>query len=198
MGSDLIWWDVLLCDWNGVSFFPQLTPSVHVFSDASGSFGCGAFDPSGAWFSVHWPQHWMEVNIATEELVPLVVAAALWGTQWEDSHVLFHVDNTTVVASVQRLNARDHSLGQFLRCLHFLAARFDFTFTSTHTPGIQNAAADALSWGDFSLFRSLFPQVPRVSIPQHVLNTIIQERPDWSYPHWMRHFRGCWNLESHP
>ena len=196
--ADLIWWDALLCDWNGVPFFPPLVPSVHVYSDASGSFGCGAFNPSGAWFSVHWPQYWMEVNIATKELVPLVLAAALWGARWKGCHVLFHVDNMAVVASVQRLNARDQLLGQFLHCLHFLAACFGFTFTATHILGVQNAAADALSRGDLSLFCSLFPQVPEALIPQCLLNAIIPQRPDWSCPHWMRQFRGCWNLESHP
>ena len=116
--ADLIWCDALLRNWNGVSLFPPWTP-VHLFSDASGSFGCGSFDPCGARFSVRWPQHWLEVNIATKELVPLVLAAALWGAGWRGCHVLCHVDNMAMVASVQRLNARDHLLGQFLRCLHF-------------------------------------------------------------------------------
>ena len=196
--ADIMWWDALLCDWNRVSFFHSLTPSVHIFSNPLGTFGCGTFNPSGTWFRVHQPQHWMQDNIATKGLVPLVLAAALWGVQWKGCHMLFHVDNMAVVASVQRLNARDHSLGQFLRCLHFLAARFGFTFTATHIPGIQNAAADTLSRGDFSLFHSLFPQAPEASIPHHLLNAIAQERPDRSCPHWMQQFRGCWNLESHP
>ncbi len=42
--ADLQWWSLFLQDWNGLSFFPMPNPSAHVFSDASGSFGCGAFD----------------------------------------------------------------------------------------------------------------------------------------------------------
>ena len=196
--ADLIWWGALLRDWNGVALFPLGTPSVHIFSDASGSFGCGAFDPRGARFSVHWPQHWCEVDIAVKELVPVVIAAALWGTEWRGCHVLFHVDNMAVVATVQRLDARDHLLGQWLRCLHFFSAHFGFTFTAAHIPGIQNVAADALSRGNLMLFCSIFPQVPEALVPPPLWEAIVQRMPDWSCPHWMREFRGCWNLGSHP
>ena len=40
--ADLIWWSCFLQRWNGFMFFPQrYTASVDVFTDASGSFGCG-------------------------------------------------------------------------------------------------------------------------------------------------------------
>ena len=51
--ADLQWWDCFLQGWNGSSFFPPPTPSVHVFSDASGLFGCGAFDTQLGWFQFH-------------------------------------------------------------------------------------------------------------------------------------------------
>ena len=196
--ADLVWWDAVVRDWNGVSLFSSLTPSVQVFSDASGSFGCGAFDPSRAWFSVCWPRHWSGVNIAVKELVPVVLAAALWGAGWRGCHMLFHVDNMAVVASVQRLDAREYLLGQLLRCLYFFSACFNFTLTATYIPGIQNVAADALSRGDLLLFHSLFPQAPQPSVPQPLQEAILLRMPDWSSHHWMRQFRSCWNLGSPP
>ena len=132
---NLTWWDVLLHNWNGVSLFPPWTPSVHLFFDASGSFGSGASDPSGTCFSVRW-QHWFENNIAAKELVPLVLGARLWGAEWRGCHVLFHVHIVVMVASVRRLNVTDHLLCQFLCCLQFFSAHFGFTFTTTHIPGI--------------------------------------------------------------
>ena len=40
--ADMCQWAFLLCEWNGVSLFPLEAPSVHFFSDASGSYGFGA------------------------------------------------------------------------------------------------------------------------------------------------------------
>ena len=196
--ADLVWWDFFLGHWNGVALFPPGEPSVHVHSDASGSFGCGAFDSDWAWFNTRWPQTWLEVDIAAKELVPLVIAAAMWGARWRGHHVLFHVDNMAVVTTVQSLNARDRLLCQLLRCLHFYSAHFDFSFTASHVPGIQNVAADALSRGNVSLFSSLFPQVPEAVIPPALLMAILQQRPNWNCPRWMQLFRGCWNLGSPP
>ena len=95
--ADLRWWLHLLQAWNGSSFFPPPLPSVHMYSDASGSFGCGAFSRPHGWFQLQWPPSWLSVNIATKELVPVVTAAALWGRLWVGAHVCFHVDNLAVV-----------------------------------------------------------------------------------------------------
>ena len=79
--TDLGLWHCLIKHWNGRSFFPLPEPSVHVFSDASGSFGCGAFC-GNSWFQVQWPHTWASTSIAGKELVPVVMAAALWGSGW--------------------------------------------------------------------------------------------------------------------
>ena len=110
--ADLVWWDFFLGHWNGVALFPPGEPLAHVHSNASGSFSCGAFDSDWAWFNTRWPLTWLEVDIAAKELVPLVIAAAMWGARWRGHHVLFHVDNIAVVTAVQSLNARDHLLCQ--------------------------------------------------------------------------------------
>ena len=62
--SDILWWHLFLERWNGVSFFPaQGYWAASVTSDASGSWGCGAFLSSSAeWFQVEWPPNWSSVN----------------------------------------------------------------------------------------------------------------------------------------
>jgi hypothetical protein len=60
--ADLQWWGCLLQYWNGRSFFNTELPSIHIYSDASGSFGCGAFSPKeDAWFQISWPPSWCDI-----------------------------------------------------------------------------------------------------------------------------------------
>jgi hypothetical protein len=55
--SDLQWWDSFIMNWNGVSLMrPPARPHAHVWTDASGHFGCGALVPaSQEWFQLRWP-----------------------------------------------------------------------------------------------------------------------------------------------
>lgn len=72
--------------WNGVTFlstsFPN-TPTISFESDASGSWGAGAVWEH-RWFQLAW-NHEQEnqQNIATLELVPILIAAAVWGKYWQ-------------------------------------------------------------------------------------------------------------------
>lgn len=196
--ADLSWWSFFLREWNGVSLFPPGPPSVHLFSDASGSYGCGAVDPNRAYFNLQWPQQWSTVDISVKELLPLVLAAVMWGPTWKGRHVLFHVDNMAVVSVVQNLNARDPLLCHFLRCLYLYAAFFQFTFSATHIPGTNNTAADALSRGNFELFHSLVPQVLHQPIP-HILNSLfLLQTPDWNCSAWMGLFKSSLRLALPP
>ena len=52
--ANLHWWLHLLQPWNGSSFFPPFLPSVHIYLDASGSFGCDAFIQPHGWFQLQW------------------------------------------------------------------------------------------------------------------------------------------------
>ena len=50
--ADLQWWKCFLQDWNGTSLLPLPSPSVHVYSDASGSWDCGALIQGMGWFQL--------------------------------------------------------------------------------------------------------------------------------------------------
>ena len=56
--ADLMWGQTFLQDWNGTSFFPATNTTIEVFSDASGTFGCGAFAHPQGWFQLQWPVDW--------------------------------------------------------------------------------------------------------------------------------------------
>ncbi len=139
--------------WNGRRFFPLSQSQLAVYSDASGAWGCGAF-VGPDWFQLEWPP----TNIATKELIPILLAAKVWGQSWGQSHVSCFCDNAVVVAAINKGNARDPSLMHLLRCLLFLAAVRNFSLKAIHIPGQDNAAADALSRNKLNRFFSLSPQ----------------------------------------
>ena len=78
----------------------QWTPAVEIYTDAAGEVGCEA------WWGVHWLQlkwareaTWRGISITQKEVLPAVLACAVWGHQWKAKRY----DNEAAVAV---LNAR--------------------------------------------------------------------------------------------
>lgn len=186
--ADLAWWKCFLQSWSGSSFFPPHEPSFHVYSDASGGFGYGAFVGGLGWFQGLWPGGWENIDISVKELVPVVIAAALWGKHWTSKHVCFHSDNMAVVAILASRTAKTQLLVHLLRCFSFYSAHFGFHYSAKHVPGVRNMAADALSRGKLHVFSSLVPQTPRCVIPPSLVELLITRRPDWGSPAWTHWF----------
>lgn len=57
--------------------------TVTIASDAAGSWGCGVWWNS-AWFQAEWNEEWVSVSIVAKELIPIVLARAVWGPQWQE------------------------------------------------------------------------------------------------------------------
>ena len=79
--SDLHWWSWFLGRWNGVRILSSgsNTHKAVVTSDASDKWGCEAFLDDGKWFQISWQGFWLQVHITVKELLPVVVACAVWG-----------------------------------------------------------------------------------------------------------------------
>jgi len=184
--SDLEWWFRFLSKWNGVLLiWDDQQPSYVVTSDASGSWGCGAFWQS-QWFQVQWPENFPSFHITVKELIPLVIAAAVWGRQWGKQHVQFKSDNAAVVSIINGGYSKDQEIMHLMRCLHFLSARFHFRFTAEHIKGEYNTAADALSRDSLSLFQELFPTANKrpTPIPRILMDLLMVSKPDWTSTDW--------------
>ena len=96
--SDLEWWSMFLSNWNGVSLLSTVVhepPDVTITSDASGNWGGGAFSSTGEWFQCSWPEEWKDVHITVKELVPIVIAATLWGCYWRGKTIQCWTDNSS-------------------------------------------------------------------------------------------------------
>ena len=189
--ADLEWWHVFVSSWNGVSMMLEeclKAPGVEIWSDASGSWGCGALW-GGRWFQLEWSQYQdlADVSIAVKELLPIVVAAAIWGHMWSNKTVLCHCDNLAVVSAIRGGYCKDPSMAQMLRCLFFLEAKFDLTLSAAHVPGVGNGPADSLSRNKLNAFFDLVPQAQASPspVPKELVNRLAV-REKWTTDIWSK------------
>ena len=101
--ADVEWWWQFSSWWNGVAWIVSTGArlSEHmVLSDVSGCWGCGA-TCGREWFQVQWAGLGcsQEYGIMAKEMLPIKVAAVVWGQKWAGSLVLARCDNM-VVATV--------------------------------------------------------------------------------------------------
>ena len=123
-------------------------------------------------------------------MIPLVMAAALFGRHWGGKLVEFVVDNAAVVAILKATYSKDLHLMHLVCVLVFLASKFGFWFRASHIPGVKNVAADALSRNVLSSFFSQVPQadpLPLVIPPPLV--TLISHDITWTCRSWIRQFK---------
>ena len=66
-------------------------------SDASGSWGCGAWHEKD-WYQLAWDRRAQGLHIAAKELIPIIIGAVVWGKIWKGSRVVAYCDNSAVVA----------------------------------------------------------------------------------------------------
>ena len=118
--SDLAWWNASIGSWNGRSMMLGITRGHYkatITSDASGSWGCGAYSSLGDWFQLEWPKSWRSVHITIQELLPVVVGVVLWGDQWQDGTIRCRCDNAALVAIVNTGTCKSEKAIQLLRSL---------------------------------------------------------------------------------
>jgi len=108
--SDLLWWKTFIASWNGTTMMAALNlptePDAVLWSDASGSWGCGAY--SGVqWFQCKWSDTWQPFAIAVKELLPIAIACGLWGHLWKHKTILAKCDNMGVVHILHSRTSKD-------------------------------------------------------------------------------------------
>ena len=172
-------------------------PDLSVTSDASGSWGCGAFW-GAEWFQLEWAGLLQEAHIAIKELVPVVIATAIWGNQWRGKTVQVLSDNTAVVTAINKNTTRLKESAHLLRCLAFMSASFQCQLRASHIPGSHNTSADALSRNNLTLFRSLNPQAQQkaTQISAELLHLLIIDPPDWTSRCWTTLWSSIFLMDS--
>ena len=163
-------------------------PTVEFASDASGSWGCGAWC-GNEWLQFRWPDTAKDLDIAVKELVPIVLAGALWGRRWRGQKVRCLCNNEAVMVVMSSRTSRQPHLMHLLRCVFFIEAQYDFQLHCIHIPGRCNDLADDLSRNCLS---SLLSKVPAAAQPTEVPTTqislLLDSDLDWLLPRWTAQF----------
>ena len=188
--SDIMWWRLFAEQCNGSSMlyaYRRANPQVHVFSDASGSWGCGAFVDE-LWFQFKRPPNMPECHISVKEMIPIVMAAMVWGHRWKSLSIRFHCDNSAVVALLNAGAVRDDYLMHLMKCFSFVSAKFNFVFSACHIRGVDNVLADALTRDNLPLFLHSRSQALEISTSLHpaLQELLILQKPDWTSTNWTR------------
>ena len=160
-------------------------PDLTITSDASGSWGCGAFWGTH-WFQLQWAGVLTEAHISIKELIPIVLAVALWGSHWRGKSVQVLSDNTAAVAAINNHSSKNPGMGHLLHSLAFILAHFQCQLSARHIAGAHNVVADALSCDNKVLFHSLHPQADQMSEARssELLHLLLPEQPDWTSFRW--------------
>ena len=168
---------------------PARLPRVHMTSDASGSWGCGAWHGSG-WFQLRWNHRSQPLTIAEKELIPIILGCAVWGRAWTSHLVECHCDNKVVVACIRTRSSKNRGIMHLLRRLMFIEAELGFAIEVTYINTKANSLADDLSCDNLALFLSKVPQSDKTptAVPTRLLNLLLEQQADWISLIWCPQF----------
>ena len=185
--SDMAWWQAFATQWNGCSLLiTTCSRSVELTLDASGHWGCGAWCGS-KWFQVQWDDCTKDFSIAIKELIPIIIAAVIWGSNWTGYRVIARCDNESIVTVLNSRYSKEPHVMSMLRTLFFIEARLQFSISSQHIAGVSNTLADCLSRNQLEKFYAKFPSAHRHSsvVPSSLLQWLLDPNMDWTSPHWI-------------
>ena len=102
----------------------------------------GHGEGAAKWFQLSWEKLAAagEWSIMPKEMLPIVVAAAVWGPQWRGLAVRTKCDNTAVVATMKTGSCKEAHIMHLRRA--YLEAVGEFILLVEHVKGKDNIIAD--------------------------------------------------------
>ena len=141
--KDIAWFNKFLEHFNGVTFFDKKPIDHQVHLDACLT-GVGGIWKNSV-YALTLPQNLENLNIATLEMVNILVAIRMWAQQWRFKKVHFLCDNIAVVQVLQSGRTKDAHLACISRNILMAASMHDIDISVSHIPGKENSIADLLS-----------------------------------------------------
>ena len=185
--SNVTWWRVFASYWNGHALLPGISNKhVEFTSDGSGGWGCGALYGT-RWFQLQWDDTTRFYFNTIIELVPIVIAAVIWGPEWKGSTVVIKCKNKSMVKLLNDRYSEEPIVMHMLRSLFFIEAWLQFKLIPQYTP---SSLAVHLSNNRLSQFYSQLPGAYRLScfIPPSVLYWLLDPNMNWTSPRWIKKF----------
>lgn len=158
--EDLKVWLHFLKNHNGKIFFVDeqyiSNHEVDLYTDSSGSLGFGALFGK-CWFSGTWSQWWLNQNITTLELYPIVLALEIWGHLLTNKRLRLFTDNIALVYILTKQTAKEEAVMILMRRLVFTCLKNNIVLEAKHVLGRNNLLCDLLSRRQVEKFFQLFP-----------------------------------------
>lgn len=181
--SDAEMWLQFLSNFNGECYMPEKfwtsNQSIELFTDSTGneSLGCAAYF-RGHWVQYQWPKQWSNTDILADitclELIPIILAFFIWGSEFSKKKILLHIDNQALVSIINKRTSKSKRVMTLVRILVYLTMQKNIQFKAKHIAGVHNEIADALSRFQSCRFRTLAPNADQspALVPQEFLQII--------------------------
>ena len=167
---DLRAWKFFLQKFNGSAIIAPINwnnPDFHIYSDASGFAFAVVFN--NKWMQGIFPDEWSKKSIAIRELVPVFLAMVAWHMEFQNSTIVFHVDNQSVVNMLNSQTSPDPILLAMLRKIIVISMLHNIVFISQYIPGKMNIVSDHLSRLQVDKARQTQPGLEKE--PEKILET---------------------------
>eukprot|EP00731_Ephydatia_muelleri_P000451 Em0001g451a len=103
---DLAWWRIFIRDWNEVGYMVGPDSLVHSCDICNRCLWLVRLRCSlvPRWFQLPWDSKLSPLSIAVKELVPIIVAAAVWGPEWRREAGLAESTHRTYSSGMRRFH----------------------------------------------------------------------------------------------
>ena len=156
--SNIHWWSMYMHSWNDMQLLEPQKPMLDVHMDASMSKGLGGTF-GDEWFPTRCPRHFLLRDIQFKEIYLVLQEILKWGHLWKGHHIVFHMDNYTVVSALHSGSMQNPQVMNMLRSIIRLAAWLGFSYNSSWLASSDNSIADTASHFDYSRLFLLAPSM---------------------------------------
>ena len=94
-------------------------------------------------------------------------AIICWGLAWKGHHVVFHMDNTAIVASIGSGTSQNHQVVNVLRMIIMLAVQLGFFYSCSWVSSSNNQIADTASHFEYAHLVALTPSMQKKHCATH-------------------------------
>ena len=128
-----------------------------------------------------------------------MIGVAVWGHQWRGQTVTCRCDNEASGSHSQVRQEQDGERDAPDAEPVLLYSEMECSAGMHAYPGLDNAAADALSRNNLPSFQSLVPGARKepARITESLLKALVQGQPDWTMISWTTLFTGSFSLRAY-